>query len=167
MKENITIPYTLCFCIQGGKVLMIYRNRPPNKDLWNGIGGKLELGEKPEVAVFREVKEEAEIDLHDAFKLQYGGVVYWEISKESFNSNRGIYTYVAYFKENTITWKKKEIGEGVIEWKNLDWLCDVNNTEVVDNMPQFLPHMLKSTEPHEYFCDYQNGVLKKVEIKKI
>lgn len=38
---------------------MLYRTFPPNAQMWNGLGGKIEAGETPLASVQREVQEEA------------------------------------------------------------------------------------------------------------
>jgi 8-oxo-dGTP diphosphatase len=51
---------------------MLLRNKKPDdihRGKWNGLGGKLEPGESPEMCVRREVKEEAGIDI-DSPKLR-------------------------------------------------------------------------------------------------
>jgi 8-oxo-dGTP diphosphatase len=55
---------TLCYVIDKSqnKTLMIHRVKKENDyhaGKWNGLGGKLELGESPEDCVIREIKEEA------------------------------------------------------------------------------------------------------------
>ena len=45
------------------KVLMVKRNKPPYKDCWNGIGGKIEENETEIQATKRECYEETEIKL--------------------------------------------------------------------------------------------------------
>ena len=42
----------------GSKILLIRKSRGPYKGKWNLPGGKLEHGEKPELALQREVREE-------------------------------------------------------------------------------------------------------------
>src|SRR5437870_5743080 len=47
---------------RGGKVLLVRRAKEPNKGRWIIPGGLVELGEKLEQAVLREVKEELGFD---------------------------------------------------------------------------------------------------------
>jgi hypothetical protein len=46
--------------------------------------------------------------------------------------------------------------EGLIRWKPLAWVCDPNNRAVVNNIPRFLPLMLKAQTPFEYFDAYES-----------
>lgn len=48
--------------IEGGKVLLIKRGNEPNKGLWSIPGGMIRLGESPEEAAIRELKEETGFD---------------------------------------------------------------------------------------------------------
>ncbi len=53
---------TLCYVKHNGQTLMVHRNKKPNdihEGKWNGLGGKLEAGETPEMCIKREVEEEA------------------------------------------------------------------------------------------------------------
>ena len=53
---------TLCYVKHAGKTLMVHRNKKPNdmhEGKWNGLGGKFEAGETPEMCIRREVQEEA------------------------------------------------------------------------------------------------------------
>ncbi|AWB43560.1 DNA mismatch repair protein MutT [Paenibacillus sp. CAA11] len=46
-----------------GEVLLVYRNRAPEKDTWSVPGGKVDLYERLEDAVIREVKEEVDLSI--------------------------------------------------------------------------------------------------------
>ncbi len=56
---------------------MLHRTLPPNAQLWNGLGGKIEAGETPLVSVQREMQEEADIDLAEAPSLFFAGITTW------------------------------------------------------------------------------------------
>lgn len=44
-------------------MLLLHRRHPPNAGQWDGVGGKLELGEDPYTACTREVQEETGLDV--------------------------------------------------------------------------------------------------------
>jgi 8-oxo-dGTP diphosphatase len=53
---------TLCYIKRDGRTLMVHRNKKANdihEGKWNGLGGKVEAGESPEICIKREVREEA------------------------------------------------------------------------------------------------------------
>src|SRR5258708_896512 len=129
--QPINLPYTICFCIDNNNVLMLYRNKAPNKNLWNGIGGKIEPNENPEESIIREVKEEAGIDLKNTNALRFAGIVTWENTKRTETHTQGMYTYIAQCPIQSTNWNKKEINEGILEWKPLDWVLNKNNQTVV------------------------------------
>jgi 8-oxo-dGTP pyrophosphatase MutT (NUDIX family) len=50
--------FTVCFLTRGEQVLLLHRSSPPNRGLWNGVGGHIEPGERPLASALREVREE-------------------------------------------------------------------------------------------------------------
>ena len=67
-----TLPYKLSVLLflRGvtGELLLIKRRKEPNRGLWSGIGGKLEmgLGESPYECAIREASEEVNMDLTES-----------------------------------------------------------------------------------------------------
>ena len=45
--------YTLCLIRHADSFLLVNRQKRPAMGMWNGVGGKIEPGETPEVAVIR------------------------------------------------------------------------------------------------------------------
>lgn len=74
------LPYkiaVLCYLFdEQGRVLLLHRIKPPNRDLYSPIGGKLEqgLGESPTACAQREIKEEAGLDI-PLDELHLAGIV--------------------------------------------------------------------------------------------
>jgi 8-oxo-dGTP diphosphatase len=68
-----SMPYKISVLVyifnDAGQLLLLHRIKPPNKDLYSPIGGKLEqaIGESPYACALREIHEEIDIalDLHD------------------------------------------------------------------------------------------------------
>ena len=63
------IPYKIAVLVyvfnDTGKLLLLHRRRPPNRDLYSPIGGKLEqaIGESPHACALREIEEEIDVKL--------------------------------------------------------------------------------------------------------
>ncbi len=61
-----------------GKILLIRRNTEPFKDYWSIPGGKVEMYEKVEDCVRREVKEEISIEIKNLKFLNYENEIFPE-----------------------------------------------------------------------------------------
>ena len=157
VNQPLELPYTIGFCMSGDTVLMLHRNFPPNQHLWNGIGGRIEAGESPDEAIAREMMEEAEIDIEQAQSVKYVGIVTWTIVQDATNAHKGMYAYIVKVASESIKWRSKTTREGRLEWKVLDWVMDVENPQVVDNIPHFLPRMITAEKPVRYHCQYEAG----------
>jgi len=82
------IPYKIAVLVyvfnDTGKLLLLHRRRPPNRDLYSPIGGKLEqaIGESPHACALREIEEEIDVKLSlDEIRLL--GIV----SERAFNGS--------------------------------------------------------------------------------
>src|SRR5260370_9474166 len=93
----ISLPYTICFCLRGDQVLMLYRSHAPNAGRWNGLGGKIEAGETPWRNIHREIREEAGMDLCQAEELRYTGLGTWTRGTTRRRSRPGMYAFLASF----------------------------------------------------------------------
>lgn len=129
------IEFTLCFIKHNEKFLMLYREKPPNQYLWNGVGGKIEGNEKPEEAIKREIKEETQLHITD---VQCRGIVSW-------NDVGAMYVFIAESDSEHVI----DSDEGHLQWKSLDWV--LTSDEVVSNIRIFLPYMLDDNHPPAYF----------------
>ena len=158
----ISLPYTICFCLRGDQVLMLYRSNPPNTGRWNGLGGKIEAGETPLINIYREMMEEAEVDLRQAQEVHFAGLVTWTFLNGLARSNRGMYVFLARLAPDFPSGPERTTLEGLLSWKALDWVCNPYNPSVVSNIPHFLPSMLVNPEPQEYHCTYREGMLQAV-----
>ncbi|WLD92442.1 8-oxo-dGTP diphosphatase [Alkalihalobacillus sp. AL-G] len=156
--------FTICFIIKGSELLMLNRNKAPNKGLWNGVGGKINAGETPEQCIVREVAEETGLQIK---KPRFTGTVQWE------NDNRligGMYVFVFHLDKDTTYPTPVKVDEGLLDWKSIDWLLEVDNAGVVSNIRFFLTDMLKDPEPSEYHCYYISGKLngvRKMELSQM
>ncbi len=169
MKEKLNILYTICFCISGDNVLMLHRAKPPLKDKWNGVGGKIDEGESHRDAVVREVLEETGLDVTKADELTFQGIVTWDTPKDRNNHNKGMYIYTAHFSDRQdIQQEYKNSREGNLEWKLLEWACDKSNSDVPSNVPHYLSDLLKKEVPKLYHCFYnEDGEFIRIETQNV
>jgi 8-oxo-dGTP diphosphatase len=150
---------------------MLRRVNPPNAYHWNGLGGKIEIGETPIACVQREIIEESNIDLSQASSLFFAGIITWGL--HNGNPEKGMYIFLAHLtRDQAEQIHELETPEGLITWKSLTWVCDPENHEVVSNIPHFLPPVLEAKEPYEYFCeyekaDYQGSALRQLLIRPL
>lgn len=114
------------------KVLMVKRNKPPYKNCWNGIGGKIEENETEIQATIRECYEETEI------KLDNPKIFITYIYPETNQMNKGTNLSVLYDFIDEVQVKSNY--EGIYEWKDINFALDFNNKELAGlaNISQFI-----------------------------
>ncbi len=143
MKSEIALvpkdqyEFTLCFLVQDHHVLMLERQKEPNKGLWNGVGGHIEPGESPNHACVREIEEETGILVDE---IRFCGVLSWE---SWYFPGGGMYIYRADPKVSKVV----ASDEGPLEWKPVEWV--LNSSSVVANIPLFLSRCAKSRSSKE------------------
>jgi 8-oxo-dGTP diphosphatase len=111
---------TLCYLRQGGKTLMVYRNKKPNDmhlGKWNGLGGKLEPGETPEECAEREIFEESGLTVKN---LIYKGL----LTFPGFANEEDWYAFV--YLSTEFTGDLIDSPEGRLEWIEDSALLDLN-----------------------------------------
>lgn len=111
-----SLPYkiaVLCYLFdERGRVLLLHRKRPPNRDLYSPIGGKLEqsVGESPTACAIREVKEETGLTI-ETRELHLTGIV-------SETGHEGESHWLMYLYELThpVWVEPGPMDEGLLEW---------------------------------------------------
>lgn len=144
---------TLCYVKHNGKTLMVYRNKKPNdihEGKWNGLGGKFEAGETPEICVRREVQEEAGLMIQNPHL--HGLLLFPEF--------KGTDWYVFVFTATEFAGDLIESPEGKLEWIDNDKLTTLNLWES-DHI--FLPWI----EAGKFFSakfEYQGEVMQSYDV---
>jgi 8-oxo-dGTP diphosphatase len=116
---------------------------------WNGIGGKLEKGEPAREAMLREIWEETHIAPQE---LLFKGLITWStVEGTGFG---GMYLYLANVPEDCDYPTPHPTEEGILDWKDIDWIMHPKNQGVAANIPPSLDKVLNDTacyRHHSYF----------------
>jgi 8-oxo-dGTP diphosphatase len=144
------LKYTICFIKKDNEILLLNRNKKPNMGLWNGVGGKIELNESAYDSVMRETFEETGIILEEAV---FAGNVIWKSS----NGELGMHVFLANFPKGSSIHTPIKVDEGVLDWKEIEWIFSPDNNGVVSNIHLFLPKMLRGEWGLEHKFIYENG----------
>jgi len=160
----MTYLYTLCFIKQGDKILMLNRNKAPWLGIWNGVGGKRQADESPLECIHREIIEETNINI-DIDQLIDKGFVTWN---DDFKTpSLGLHLFYTELPLSYQYITPIETKEGILSWKDIDWVNDKNNLGVSYNIPYFLDNILHSTDRFHYHCKFNGYQLLDVEVRKI
>ena len=113
---------TLCYVkdTSNKKTLMLHRIKKENdmhKDKWNGLGGKLEIGESPEECVRREIFEESGLVLKSVNLKGF-------ITFPAFDGFEDWYVFV--FTSTEYSGNMIVSDEGTLEWIDDDKLLELN-----------------------------------------
>lgn len=139
--------FVLCFLTYGNQVLMLLREKEPNKGLWNGVGGHIEPGETPYHACIREVYEETGYRID---QLHYGGLLTWE---SWYFPPGGLYLFTAEVPHPDFVVSS----EGALAWFDRKWV--LRSDAVVENIHLFLPDLLDRQPVKHWRCVFDQKKL--------
>lgn len=147
--------YTLAFIKKDNKILMLNRNKSPWMGSWNGVGGKLEKNETPLEAIIREVKEETNLVVTESQVLDKG-LVTWN---EDANIG-GLHVFLINIDNNQVVYETPlNTREGILDWKEIDWISDFDNYGVCDNIPYFINDVLFNEIRYNHYCQFEDKIL--------
>ena len=147
---------TLCFVKKDNQILLINRNKSPFMGMWNALGGHKEDNESAYECAIREIYEESNIKVNDAKLIS--------ISTWNYDDDE-IYVYVSELDDSfdTSIYPLK-INEGIIDFKDIDWILNTKNYGVIEDLRVFLKD-IKNGSTNNYHLVYDNSKLLEV-IKK-
>lgn len=167
--------YTLGFiyCEDTEEVLLLNRIKHPWMGRWNGVGGKLEIGESPLACIIRETSEETGLDIDTYVST---GTLHWDVKNYGkvpilypvLESEKPVYEEVdgLYLFVGRVTKAQRQhyttpvaLVEGILDWKPLHWIIDDNNVGVVDNIRLFMKDILAGEPTDKYSVVYRNNIL--------
>lgn len=131
LERYMLIPRTLIFLTRGENILLI--KGAPDKRLWanlyNGIGGHVELGEDILTAARREIQEETKLHIDDL----------WLCAVVTINTsqNPGIVLFI--FRGECSEGEPLSSGEGNLEWVPYQ---EIDTLPLVEDLPSILEHIM-------------------------
>lgn len=141
---------TLCFVKKDNKILMINRNKPPFMGMWNALGGHLEDNETPKECAIREIYEESNVKVDNAELIS--------ISTWNYDDDE-IYVYVSSLSDDfDISSYPIKINEGIIDFKDIDWIIHEKNYGVIADLRVFLKD-IKENQKNNYHLVYDESKL--------
>ncbi len=147
--------YTLAFITNHNQILMVNRKKKPWQGCWNGLGGKLTIGESPLQGILRELFEETgqqfqKEDVKDC------GIMTWN----TFDAHgQGLHLFLIHGDNYPKIKTPLATDEGILDWKSLDWIIDPKNYGVAHNIRYFLPVMMADQTRYHFHCTFENDVL--------
>jgi len=138
---------TLCYIIDDKKLLMLKKSVGLfGGGKWNGLGGKISVGESPKQACIREVYEESGLNVenlkyHGALKFWFGNT-----------TNEPIIVYV--FSTKSFEGQLKESPEGILKWIDFD---KVPYEDMWEDDQYWLPMLMKKENFDGEFHFNQEG----------
>ena len=111
--------------VRQGEFLLTKRGKEPLKDIWTLPGGAVELGERLEQAIVREIKEECNIDVHPLGIIE----VFEQIFKDNAGRVRFHYVIVDFLLEYRGGEARPQSDTAELAWLTLDELSRYNTPE--------------------------------------
>lgn len=150
------LKYNLCLIRQGSKILLLNREKPTWMGCWNGVGGKLEQEEQPRASILREIGEETGLELYE---LSFKGLITWSMTDGS--GFGGLYLYLANLPEDYVYETPIKTDEGILDWKEIDWILHPENLGVASNIPPCLEKILYEQNCYNHHSVYQGNTMVK------
>lgn len=120
--------------------------------MWNGVGGKMEENETPYEGIIGETLEETGIELPS---VTYKGNVIFKDKDESWDGE-GMYVFLADLPDGVHMGTPLSTAEGLLQWKEIDWILNCENRGVVSNLQKYLPIILKEENKLDHIFTYDN-----------
>ncbi len=152
--------YTLAFIKQNNKILMINRVKQPWMGMWNGVGGKRHINESPLECIVREIYEETNIKV-TMDQVIDKGIVTWNDEFKAFAS--GLHLFLVELPSDYVYETPVVTLEGILDWKDITWVNNMDNLGVSYNIPYFIDNVLFKDHRFLYECLFEGNNLLSVK----
>lgn len=157
--------YTLIFLKCGDELLLLNRQKGAWMGRWNGVGGKIDTFENSLQGAIRETKEETGIYFQNLKEI---GIFTWGDVGEKNLSLDKVFVFLGELeKKEIITPLQSMSHEGILDWKQIEWICHPLNLGVADNLPFIIKKGIINHDNFCVHCVYQNNQLIEIQERKI
>ncbi len=139
--------YTLGFIKCGTKILLLNRNKPGWMGCWNGIGGSVEEGETFLEGMIREMFEETEITKYKS--IEYKGYTSWDYLNDDIVLSARAHIYLIEVEQLSFD-DVKLINEGILQWKEINWIKHPYNKGIAKNVLPYIEKVLECDKKYIY-----------------
>ncbi|OGE70562.1 hypothetical protein A2617_03350 [Candidatus Daviesbacteria bacterium RIFOXYD1_FULL_41_10] len=162
-EEKVLYQATLCFPIDGERVLLAFKTKKIGKDRWNGYGGGIKKGETPRGAAVRELKEESGLDVLQADLTKMAVVDFHNTTAKGENFICQVHVFV------TPRWTGVPTGDEAMITPT--WF-EINNLPFEEMMPAdrfWLPPVLdgKKIRAEVHYGPFQKELRQEVKINEV
>ncbi|MDT0016525.1 8-oxo-dGTP diphosphatase [Listeria swaminathanii] len=147
--------YTICFIQRGDQILLLNREKAPWMGNWNGVGGKIEPGEVLIESIQREITEETGIPSED-YEIRDIGEMIWFVNEEYLG---GMHLFFAKLPDDYDYPTPRAMEEGILDFKQCDWIFDQENTGVVSYLSYIFQHVQNDSERIKITTKYHGTTL--------
>ncbi|WP_083964140.1 NUDIX hydrolase [Shimazuella kribbensis] len=151
---SLFLPFTICLIRRKNQVLLINKEKKFWMGRWNGVGGKIEQGESPKASILREIEEETTIRLAD---VRSRGIVTWSTEQTQLG---GMYVYDVILPDDFVLETPFKNGEGILDWKDYEWILHPENKGIADTLPYYLPWLWKDRTSYNHYFVFEEGEIK-------
>jgi 8-oxo-dGTP diphosphatase len=126
---------------------------------WNGVGGKIKKGESPEEAAIREVEEETGLRFS---RLKWKGTARWIVDE---SRTGGMHLFWGEVPSEMAWESPRKMVEGILDWKEIDWILHPANRGVADNVKYILQYMMSEEGCFEHLFIWSGDTLIEHRVK--
>ncbi len=148
--------YTLGFIKYKNEILLLNRENPGWMGCFNGLGGKIEVGETPFESIRREIKEEANIEVE---KVKLCGFVTWK----KFEKDSGAYIFLIEVDSKPFE-GPIAFDEGILAWKDISWITHPENKGIARNVLPFIERFIKTEKQIHFKTDWHGNKFNGVDL---